>query len=780
MTETSRWHLWTVVAVLLFLGKAGYAQGYVVSPTVPDFTDITAACVEATYGTTGNPFTTKGIVSNRHSLITRQGTDPNTGNQLKFLPSGETKVIRLGNDSIGGQAESITYHFKVDPEKSVLFLKFAVVFQDPGHPGKDQPRFVVRIMNSEGALIESCAEYDVSARAEIEGFKSFEMFGVPVRWRDWTNVGLDMSSYAGQEVQVQFVTYDCALMGHFGYAYFTASCISSQLMLSACAGDGFTLSAPEGFSSYLWQDGRTTSSTRWTRTEETMHVSCEITSATGCRFTLSALVADDPHLPPTPVFYDTICQGDPYTKHNYDLPPQQDIGTSPYYNTYFDLSDCGKSGETTLFLTVLQRYYPIGARICEGDDYTDNGFSYLNARAGKYYDTLTYSRTDRCDSIVVLQLDVYPLVAMTEDIVGEQHPCVGSVQHYNMRENWPEGSYTWEFPEGYTILSGQGQPEVVVQVTDIAVTGQVILLYGTGGCALGTNPLIIEPGRTYWQTVPDTVCTGVEYHKQGFHVPAQDSAGVYSYVQHNTTVGGCDSIITLNLHVYPTPDVNIIASDYLICAGDSVRLEALAGQAQLIPPDPPAIAVGDVLCEDGSILKIGEYNPGIHRAAGIVYWLNKTGKHGWAVSLEDAASGGNDLFFWLRSGYMIDIPGIRNYYLSIEASADTSGYNNTRAMRSVTDSRYYIPAAWAVDFEHGWYIPAAGQLTMLFSAIEDINESFRKVTGAPFLTALSGYKRYWSSSESSARQAWNLALWLGYISVNERDSYYNIRAVKSF
>lgn len=103
------------------LGRAGYAQGYVVSPTVPDFTDITAACVEATYGTTGNPFTTKGIVSNRHSLITRQGTDPNTGNQLKFLPSGETKVVRLGNDSIGGQAESITYHLKLIRKIGIVF-----------------------------------------------------------------------------------------------------------------------------------------------------------------------------------------------------------------------------------------------------------------------------------------------------------------------------------------------------------------------------------------------------------------------------------------------------------------------------------------------------------------------------------------------------------------------------------------------------------------------------------------------------------------------------------
>lgn len=42
---------------------------------------------------TGNPFTTKGIVSNRHSLITRQGYGPQYGESTKFLPSGETKVV---------------------------------------------------------------------------------------------------------------------------------------------------------------------------------------------------------------------------------------------------------------------------------------------------------------------------------------------------------------------------------------------------------------------------------------------------------------------------------------------------------------------------------------------------------------------------------------------------------------------------------------------------------------------------------------------------------------
>lgn len=758
---------------------SSYAQSYTVASGVPDFMDITASCVVATHGTNGDPFVFQGILPNRHELIQRQGTDPNTGDRLKFLPPGEDRVIRLGNDSVGGQAESITYHFKVDPEKAVLLLKFAVVFQDPGHESKDQPRFVVRIMNKEGDLIESCAEYDVTARPGIEGFQTFSMGSVPVQWRDWTSVGLDMSLYAGKEVQVQFVTYDCALMGHFGYAYFTAQCISGHLNLTACEGDQFTVSAPEGFAAYRWQDGRTTFSTDWVRTSEEMALSCEVTSATGCRFTLSAWVSNSSSLPTDTVFYDTICQGEAYDRYRYHLAPREEAGSFRYENTYFDLNNCRDDGRTILYLTVLQRYYPIEARICEGESYTEHGFSYHRTSPGEIYDTLRYVRSSGCDSIVVLHLTVFPVVTMTSGITGEQHPCVGSVQYYSMQENWPEGSYSWQFPEGYTLIEGQGTTRVTVQITDVAEAGQVYLLYGTGSCAMGTEPLRVTPVPSYWLSLVDSICTGQAYEKQGFHIAPSDRPEMLSVIQRLKTVAGCDSILTLSLYVMQTPEIHVLSSKQVLCEGDSLQLEVMAGEAQWVNPPVPEIAVGDILCKDGKLVKSTDYDPDRQEAEGVVFWVDGSGEHGWAVALQDESSPENNLFCWLNPNYWGDVPGIKNYYISKDAIKDTCGYQNTEAMRNMGND-YYFPIAWNIDYQHGWYIPAAGQLTHLFSVLYDVNESLATVNGQPLKTELTRYSRYWSSTESSSKEAWNLALWLGFISTNSKSDYYGVRTVKSF
>ena len=109
----------------------------------------------------------------RHTLITQQGTDPHTGDQLPLLPPGESAVIRLGNVRTGAEAEAITYRFIVEDDAAVLLLKFAVVLEDPGHEAIYQPRFVVRVLDGNGQLVESCAEYDVSAGAGIQGFETY-------------------------------------------------------------------------------------------------------------------------------------------------------------------------------------------------------------------------------------------------------------------------------------------------------------------------------------------------------------------------------------------------------------------------------------------------------------------------------------------------------------------------------------------------------------------------------------------------------------------------------
>ncbi len=760
--------------IMVWTGMAVRAQGYTVSPDVPDFTELHAGCVVATYGNTRDPFLYEGIVEDRHKIITAQGKDFYTGGELQWLPPGESKVIKLGNEQVGSEAESITYHFIVDPEKAVLLLKFAVVFVDPSHSLNNQPRFVVRIMDKDGNLIDACAEYDVSARDGIDGFRTYDKIGLPIRWRDWTSVGLDMSAYAGQEVQVQFVTYDCALSGHFGYAYFTASCISHKLSLDACDGTQFTIAAPTGFSSYMWQDGQTASAVTYTQEDGEKEIACEITSATGCRFTLSAHVTADPVLPDEKVFFDTICQGESYKKNNYNLPAQWKIGTFNYLNTYFSTATCGEVGELMLHLTVLQRYYPVEAELCPGESFVDYGFSYVNPASGEYRDTLTYtSSSGMCDSVVTLYLLVYPEVKLTSDIAGEKYPCAGTTQTYKISESWTMGQYVWEFPPGFDILSGQGTTQVTVQVMDFAETGPVRLLYGKGACATSPDPYIVNPHGAYWQTVIDTLCTGTEYHENGFDVPIQDCPGFLTFAKRGRTVYGCDSVVTLHLYVYETPEVTLKTSDSVICQGGEVELQAWGSRTKYIPPEPPAVSIGDIFCEDGTIVKLKEYAAGNKKAQGIVFYVDSSGEHGWVVHIKHQSKSCK----WGINTY--NIPDLPDYYYYSNSRLDTAGYFNTSQIRQAGNEVVY-PAAYSVDFTDGWYLPAIGQLLRMYGYLDEINKVLEEVGGEIFEFVDTQWF-YWSSSEGGTGQAWGLEV-RGRQMLGDKAalSGVRVRAVRSF
>ena len=90
----------------------------------PDFTDLTGPNVVCYYGNTNNPDSLTGIVPGRHTLITEQGTDPRTDSLLPLLPEGETAVVKLGNELVGAEAESIVYTFTVDEERLKALQNF--------------------------------------------------------------------------------------------------------------------------------------------------------------------------------------------------------------------------------------------------------------------------------------------------------------------------------------------------------------------------------------------------------------------------------------------------------------------------------------------------------------------------------------------------------------------------------------------------------------------------------------------------------------------------------
>jgi gliding motility-associated-like protein len=267
----------------------------------------------------------------RQTLMNQPGTDYNTGNALSVIPPGGSYSCRLGNDLCssceGGnpQAERMTYTYTVTSTSAIFTYQYAVVLQDPsgiGHSNTEVPKFTIYVLDAGGNLIDPiCGKYEVIASSSIPGFQtSAPNSGVcssseDVVWKDWTSVSIDLSGYIGQQVSIQFTTYDCALGGHFGYAYISAYCGALNLT-QQCYGDGVAVYAPPGFATYSWTLNGAAAGTgnpcivpAPVAIGDTIKSTC--TSFTGCSVTLWTLLeylVDTVDVAPP---FDTICSGYP-------------------------------------------------------------------------------------------------------------------------------------------------------------------------------------------------------------------------------------------------------------------------------------------------------------------------------------------------------------------------------------------------------------------------------------------------------------------------------------
>ena len=210
-------------------------------------------------GNTGSyyaPGSNVGIVNGRHTIITQAAFDPNTCNQLPIIPPGHTQSIRLGNMQTGAQAEQLSYTIQVTPQSTLFVYKYAVVLENPGHPSVQQPKFETRILNAAGMPIGgACGTYTVYGGQPGQNFQTC----AGKTWLPWTTVGMDLTPYLGQTVQIEFTTWDCAQGAHFGYAYIVAECQPLSIDVNYCGGNQpLILTAPSGFQSYVWQPGNLT------------------------------------------------------------------------------------------------------------------------------------------------------------------------------------------------------------------------------------------------------------------------------------------------------------------------------------------------------------------------------------------------------------------------------------------------------------------------------------------------------------------------------------------
>lgn len=366
--------------------------------------------------------------------------------------------------------------------------------------------------------------------------------------------------------------------------------------------------------------------------------------------------------------------------------------------------------------------------------------------------------------------------------VGVPHD-VGDTVHLNVLNFPPPVTYQWTGPNGFTSTS----QAVDIVLPDTSYSGWYYLqiLNSFCGSVIADSVYINVVSPPQVIVLYDTVCQWAGYEDNGFSLSVAETSvpgdhvftilqqtGYYadtivlhltvnpsvtvvvevtalgSYTWHGATytssgsysrsADGCSGEILL-LTITDTLGVTVVTDDDSLCRGESTTLHAQASNAYVLPP----VAVGDILCTDGDIVKPSSWPVAGKMAQGVVFYVDTSGAHGWAVHLNDQS----EQVKW--SSILVDVPGVSNYlhFHADDLFPDYAGYANTQALWVAGDSLTY-PAAHTVDFPHGWYLPDVGQLDVLFSEMTVLNPSLQIVGGTPFPTDEVWF--YWSSTESAA------------------------------
>lgn len=487
-----------------------------------DFTDLRSASVICTYGDFYNPYQHIGIIddgpkagSSRHTIHTDVSEcDPRTGNKLHTIPQGEFASVRLGNWTVGAQAESVTYKYYVDiDENPILVFKYAAVMEDPGHTPEEQPRLTLEILDENNTLVDSyCGAFDFIASQSL----GWNISEGGVLWKDWTSVGIDLSAYSGQTIHIRFTTYDCERTGHYGYAYINISCQKKKIKSLMCGiNSNSTFSGPDGFE-YKWYtlDGSNkriidTTQSITVPTDETMYY-CDVnqTGKPTCYFSLG--VKADPRLPLANFSYQKkgTCVDTLYLTNLSAVSKDGQLPNSPLEDCDEYIWDLG-DGRTITSKDINQ---PI-----------------IYENSGTYKISLTAKLTNgNCEDIYEREIFMHGYSDNHTHILYDTI-CGDELYVFGKQKIDQAGTYTHIVETAY-------------------------------GCD-STTILHLHVNPTYFFEYSEYTCEGKPYF---FHGRKLMHSGVY--YDSLKTIHGCDSIYKLKLHVYPN---SMIETRATICSNET-------------------------------------------------------------------------------------------------------------------------------------------------------------------------------------------------------------------
>ncbi|WP_203257194.1 gliding motility-associated C-terminal domain-containing protein [Hyunsoonleella ulvae] len=229
------------------------------------------------------------LTSPASPLFDANGLDclPTALNIPSVYPGGQFSA-RIGNIEGGRRTARISRTFTVTADETFLQYSYAIVLDDPSHTQEEQPKFVVNIKDATDSIV-TCGQFEAFAgpNAADKGFTRCERSNYQIL--PWTTAGADLTPFIGQQITIEFLSLDCTRGAHGGYAYVEASLQPLEIQVEnlCVSGDTITLTAPLGFTEYLWSNGETTRSITVTNAQFGDMYSVDLISNTGCNSSAS-------------------------------------------------------------------------------------------------------------------------------------------------------------------------------------------------------------------------------------------------------------------------------------------------------------------------------------------------------------------------------------------------------------------------------------------------------------------------------------------------------------
>lgn len=213
-----------------------------------------------------------------------------------------------------------------------------------------------------------------------------------------------------------------------------------------------------------------------------------------------------------------------------------------------------------------------------------------------------------------------------------------------------------------------------------------------------------------------------------------------------------------------------LPQDAKFCPQCGAALVRRVGGDRRHPSDNPVTnktSAGDVLCADNTTVPFPEWPVAGKTAIGVVFYVDGSGEHGWAVNLRDQGS-----FCWTAEDKESNAIELSFFQSPEDAISDIDGKSNTSKIRTANNALAH-PAAFATDFDHGWFLPACGQLKVLMDEFDTINKALDIVHGEELDTL------YWSSTQCTNNKAWTVFI-TGSVYKSPKFNMYKIRSIRTF